>query len=57
MRKPRDIRVILQVPLLGSLMADMVSDGNNFKLVIPVSPYNKAIVGTRADQDTLEEDI
>jgi outer membrane lipoprotein-sorting protein len=46
MRKPRDIRVILQAPLLGSVLANMVSDGNSFKLVIPVSPYNKAIVGT-----------
>jgi len=46
MRKPRDIRVILQAPLLGSVLVNMVSDGTNFKLVIPVAPYNKAIVGT-----------
>ncbi|HWZ50401.1 MAG TPA: hypothetical protein VNW54_02945 [Granulicella sp.] len=46
LRKPRDIRVILQAPLLGSVLANMVSDGKNFKLVIPVAPYNKAIVGT-----------
>jgi len=46
LRKPRDIRVILQAPLLGSVLVNMVSDGNSFKLVIPVAPYNKAIVGT-----------
>ncbi len=44
MRKPRDLRVILQVPFLGSVAMDMVSDGNNFKLIIP--SQNKARVGT-----------
>ncbi len=44
MRKPRDLRVIMQVPFLGSVALDMVSDGNNFKLIIP--SQNKARVGT-----------
>jgi len=44
MRKPRDLRVILQVPVLGSVAMDMVSDGHDFKLVIP--SQNKARVGT-----------
>jgi outer membrane lipoprotein-sorting protein len=44
MRKPRDLRVIMQVPVFGGIALDMVSDGNNFKLVIP--PQNKAMVGT-----------
>jgi outer membrane lipoprotein-sorting protein len=44
MRKPRDLRVILQVPFLGSVAMDMVSDGHNFKLIIP--SQNKARVGT-----------
>jgi len=44
MRKPRDLRVILQVPVLGSVAMDMVSDGRDFKLVIP--SQNKARVGT-----------
>lgn len=44
MRKPRDLRVILQVPFLGSVAMDMVSDGNNFKLIIP--SQNKARIGT-----------
>jgi len=44
MRKPRDLRVILQVPFLGSVGLDMVSDGQNFKLIIP--SQNKARVGT-----------
>ena len=46
MRKPRDLRVILQVPFLGSVAMDMVSDGHNFKLIIP--SQNKARVGTDA---------
>ncbi len=44
MRKPRDLRVIMQVPFLGSVGLDMVSDGQNFKLIIP--SQNKARVGT-----------
>jgi outer membrane lipoprotein-sorting protein len=44
MRKPRDLRVILQVPAFGSVAMDMVSDGTNFKLIIPFQ--NKARVGT-----------
>ena len=44
MRKPRDLRVILQVPAFGSVAMDMVSDGHDFKLIIPIQ--NKARVGT-----------
>ncbi len=44
MRKPSDLRVLLRVPVLGSTALDMVSDGTNFKLVIP--SRNKAMVGT-----------
>jgi outer membrane lipoprotein-sorting protein len=43
-RKPRDLRVIMQVPVLGSEALDMVSNGDRFTLLIP--PRNKAIVGT-----------
>jgi len=46
--KPQHIRVLLQVPLLGSAALDMVSDGNNFKLVIP--PKRCAIVGSDVSQ-------
>ena len=44
MRKPRDLRVILKVPVYGSVAMDMVSDGHNFKLIVPYQ--NKARVGT-----------
>src|SRR5579875_434180 len=46
-RKPGDLRVILQVPLLGSRGLDMVSDGKQFKMLLN-SPLTgrKAIVGT-----------
>ena len=44
MRKPRDLRVIMQVPFLGSVAIDMVSNGHDFKLIIP--SQNKARVGT-----------
>jgi hypothetical protein len=43
MRKPHDLRVILQVPVFGGVGLDMVSDGTNFKLIIPHE--NKAMVG------------
>ena len=43
MRKPRDLRVILQAPVLGSVAMDMVSDGKTFKLIVPYQ--NKARVG------------
>jgi outer membrane lipoprotein-sorting protein len=43
-RKPRDLRVILQLPVIGSEAMDMVSNGQNFTLLIP--PRHKAIVGT-----------
>ena len=42
--KPDMIHVLLQVPLLGSRALDMVSDGNNFKMLIP--PQHCAIVGS-----------
>ena len=46
-RKPGDLRVILQVPLLGSRGLDMVSDGKEFKMLLN-SPTTgrRAIVGT-----------
>lgn len=43
-RKPKDLRVILQLPVVGSRALDMVSNGDSFTLLIP--PRNKAIVGT-----------
>ncbi len=41
---PNHIRVLLQVPVLGSRALDMVSDGKTFKMIIP--PKNCAIVGS-----------
>jgi outer membrane lipoprotein-sorting protein len=43
-RKPRNLRVILQLPVIGSEAMDMVSNGEDFTLLIP--PRHKAIVGT-----------
>lgn len=43
LRKPADLRVLLLLPVLRSKALDMVSDGTQFKLLIP--PRNKAIVG------------
>ena len=43
-KKPSDLRVILQLPVIRSKAMDMVSDGKTFTLVIP--PRNRAIVGT-----------
>ena len=44
LRKPSDLRVILQLPFVGSEAMDMVSDGRMFTLVIP--PRSTAYVGT-----------
>ncbi len=43
LRKPMDMRVFMLVPVVRSLALDMVSDGKDFKLLIPSK--NKAIVG------------
>ena len=42
-QKPRNLRVILQLPVIRSRAMDMVSDGKTFTLVIP--PKGRAIVG------------
>lgn len=42
-RKPSDLRTLMQVPVFKSLALDMVSDGKNFKLLIPTQ--KKAIEG------------
>jgi len=44
MRKPADMRVLMLVPVLHTRAIDMVSDGTNFKMLIP--PKNRAIEGT-----------
>lgn len=35
LRKPSDLRVIMELPLVGSMALDMVADGKTFKLSIP----------------------
>lgn len=44
MEKPRKMRVILLLPIVGSRALDMVSDSDNFRLYIP--RQNRAIEGT-----------
>jgi hypothetical protein len=46
MRKPELLRVLGQVPVLGTRMFDMASDGRNFTLFIPSK--NKAVKGANA---------
>ena len=46
MRKPELLRVLGQVPVLGTRMFDMASDGKNFTLLIP--SRNKAVKGPNA---------
>ena len=46
MRKPEMLRVLGRVPVLGTRMFDMVSDGKNFTLWIP--SRNKAVKGSNA---------
>jgi outer membrane lipoprotein-sorting protein len=47
-RKPGDLRVLLQKPVLGSSAVDMVSDGKKFTLLINGLTGSRAIVGTNA---------
>ena len=35
LRKPSDLRVIMELPLVGSMALDMVADGKTFKLSVP----------------------
>lgn len=44
MEKPENLRVLLLVPVVRTQALDMVSDGQNFKLLIP--PRKRAIVGS-----------
>ena len=44
MRKPDDLHFIGMVPVIGTKMLDMVSDGKKFTIVIP--PKSKVITGT-----------
>jgi len=44
LRKPADLHVIMKVPFVGSRAMDMVSDGQNFKMLIP--PKNRAVIGS-----------
>ncbi|HMG03021.1 MAG TPA: hypothetical protein VK596_07800 [Edaphobacter sp.] len=44
MRKPEFLRVLLLVPVVRTQALDMVSDGKNFKLLIP--PRHRAVVGS-----------
>jgi outer membrane lipoprotein-sorting protein len=44
MRKPENLRVLLLLPVVRTQALDMVSDGKNFKLLIP--PRKRAIVGS-----------
>ena len=46
MRKPELLRVLGQVPVLGTRMFDMASDGKDFTLFIPSK--NKAVKGSNA---------
>lgn len=44
LRRPADLRVLMLVPVLRSRALDMVSDGKDFKLLIPSK--NKAVIGS-----------
>jgi outer membrane lipoprotein-sorting protein len=45
-RKPRDLRVILQLPVLGSRALDMVSNGQTFTLMMESTHGTRWIQGT-----------
>jgi outer membrane lipoprotein-sorting protein len=43
-RKPENMRMVVKAPVVRTNLADMVSDGRNFKLSVP--PKNQFFVGT-----------
>jgi outer membrane lipoprotein-sorting protein len=50
LRKPNDLHVLMQAPVVRSRALDMVSDGKDFKLLIP--PQNRAIEGSDQEVET-----
>ncbi len=55
MRKPEDLTVIMQLPVVGSVAMEMVADGKDFKLVIP--PRSRAFTGTEQMTSTTEHGL
>ena len=55
MRKPEDLTVIMQLPVVGSVAMEMVADGKDFKLVIP--PRSRAFTGTEQMTTTSEHGL
>ena len=56
LQKPRALRVIMQLPVIGGEAMDMVSDGHTFTMLIP--PQKRAIAGsetmTKPSKNALE---
>ena len=55
LRKPKDLTVIMQLPVVGSVAMEMVADGKDFKLVIP--PRSRAFTGTEQMTTTSEHGL
>ncbi len=55
LRKPEDLTVIMQLPVVGSVAMEMVADGKDFKLVIP--PRSRAFTGTEQMTTTSEHGL
>jgi hypothetical protein len=54
-QNPDNIRMILNLPVVGSRMVDMVSDGKNFKMLIP--HYDCAITGSDVLTNTAQKGL
>ena len=54
-RKPEDLTVIMQLPVVGSVAMEMVADGKDFKLVIP--PRSRAFTGEEQMTSTTEHGL
>ncbi len=55
MRKPEDLTVIMQLPVVGSVAMEMVATGKEFKLVIP--PRSLAFTGEEQRVSTAEHGL
>lgn len=55
LRKPEDLTVIMQLPVVGSVAMEMVATGKEFKLVIP--PRSQAFTGQEQMTSTAEHGL
>ncbi|HZS04559.1 MAG TPA: hypothetical protein VFD58_06965 [Blastocatellia bacterium] len=58
LQRPDKIRLVIQVPVTGTKLADMVSEANRFKLALYPRQYRRFLIGTTdADYSRMREKL